>query len=447
MMLGHLADKLIMKGHDVTLVLPSNLKIPPEVVASKIHTMQFNLKESITVGKMPVNPKFLTQLKLSAIYTKPHMMGIGYSLLEDTEAMKKLATKSLDFMIIDPMVVTFMLIPYKLGLPFAIYDSDCLDHVRRIPAIPSYIPHVMMACTEEMSFFERVRNTVLNAVSTFVLATVTDMSTKHIPELSAVGIVDMLQDASLCILLRDSVVDLTRPVMPDVIQVGTLMGRPAKPLTGDLRKFMDSSPQGVILISFGSTIDELATAALTKVFAALKQLNQSVLFKVKHNLDNVPENVRVVDWMPQNDLLGHPNMKLFITRAGMNSYIEAVYQGVPLLAMPFSLDQHGTAALIKSQGFGEIINLKDFTSDELKEKIHVIIGDPRYKTQLWKNLPYIESFKPPDCEIRCFGLNTWFMAPLTSDPMRMTCPSINITWRMWWPFWWHVVCWWLWWWL
>ena len=384
MMFGHLAEKLVKKGHDVTLVLPSNLKIPPDVVALKINTLRFNLTESMAASTMPVNPTLWTQLKSSTIHITPSMMAIGYSLLQDTETMNKLATENLDFMIIDPMVVTFMLIPYKLGVPFALYDTDCFDHVRRIPVLPSYIPHVVMPYSERMSFFQRVGNTVVNAISTLILATVTDMSTEYIPELPAVGIVDMLQNASLCILLRDSAVDLTRPVMPDVVQVGTLSSRPAKPLTGELLKFMDSSSHGVVLISFGSTIDELATPVLTKVFAALKQINQRVLFKCKHKLDKVPENVHVVDWMPQNDLLGHPNMKLFITHCGMNSYLEAVYQGVPLLATPFSIDQHGTAALVKSQGFGEIIDLNDFTSEELRDTIHMMIKDPGYKNKAMK---------------------------------------------------------------
>ena len=209
------------------------------------------------------------------------------------------------------------------------------------------------------------------------------MSTEHIPELPAVGIVDMLRNASLCILLKDSILGVTRPVMPDVVPVATLIGRPAKPLSGDF-KFMDSSPQGVILISFGSSIDELATPALMKFFIALEQFNERVIFKSKQKIENVPDNVHVVDWMPQNDLLGHPNIKLFITHGGMNSYVEAVYHGIPLLVAPFAIDQHATAALVKSQGFGEILDLNDFTSDELKNLIKTITRDTRYKTTATK---------------------------------------------------------------
>ena len=172
--------------------------------------------------------------------------------------------------------------------------------------------------------------------------------------------------------------------MPDVIPVGTLIGRPAKPLMGDFAELMDSSPQGVILISFGSTVDELASPALTNLFIALQQFDERVIFKSKQKIENAPDNVHVVDWMPQNDLLAHPNMRLFVTHGGMNSFIESVYHGVPLLVAPFAVDQHGNAALVKSQGFGEILDLNDFTSDELKNLIKTITRDTRYKTTATK---------------------------------------------------------------
>ena len=92
-------------------------------------------------------------------------------------------------------------------------------------------------------------------------------------------------------------------------------------------------------------------------------------------------------------------MKLFITQCSMNSYIEAVYQGILLLGMPFAIDQHGTPALVKSQGLGEIIDLNDFSSDELKD---TIMRDPIYKNTAMKSLPYTNIHKPQDCETGIF---------------------------------------------
>ena len=37
---------------------------------------------------------------------------------------------------------------------------------------------------------------------------------------------------------------------------------------------------------------------------------------------NLGDNILLSDWVPQNDLLGHPNMKAFFTQGGTNSYNE-----------------------------------------------------------------------------------------------------------------------------
>ena len=115
-----------------------------------------------------------------------------------------------------------------------------------------------------------------------------------------------------------------------------------------------------------------------------RQLKQHIIFKYKHTIADLPKNVHVVTWMPQNDLLGHPNLKLFISHCGMNSYIEAVYQGVPMLGFPFALDQFNNGALIKAKGFGEILHLHDFTSDQLYTTINKLLNDKLYKESAQK---------------------------------------------------------------
>ena len=46
-------------------------------------------------------------------------------------------------------------------------------------------------------------------------------------------------------------------------------------------------------------------------------------------VEQVPPNVMLFDWIPQNDLLGHRNVKLFITHCGRNGQFEALYHGKP----------------------------------------------------------------------------------------------------------------------
>ncbi len=44
----------------------------------------------------------------------------------------------------------------------------------------------------------------------------------------------------------------------------------------------------------------------------------------------VGPNVKTFDWLPQNDLLGHPKIKAFVSHMGANGGYEAAYHGVPI---------------------------------------------------------------------------------------------------------------------
>ena len=96
------------------------------------------------------------------------------------------------------------------------------------------------------------------------------------------------------------------------------MARKAKPLPGELQSYMCQSINGVILVSFGTVITELPPDVIKKLLKAC----------------HIPSNVRIMSWVPKNDLLAHPNLKLFITHCGLSSIIETLYHGVPLCQRP-----------------------------------------------------------------------------------------------------------------
>ena len=61
-------------------------------------------------------------------------------------------------------------------------------------------------------------------------------------------------------------------------------------------------------------------------------------------------NVKLVDWVPQNDVLGHPAVKAFVTHAGVNSLYEAAYHAKPIVAVPLIADQPSNAAQASTHG-------------------------------------------------------------------------------------------------
>ena len=392
-MMGRLAERFVKRGHDVTLVLASNTKVPAEIQAMKIKELRFHCTELMApvspkckadFHEMAFNPSLKTQLKTLDQLTVDYHLEIGYKLLESKEVMDKMSREKWDFIVTDGVIAAYMLLPYKLGVPYGMFAVECTGHLRRIPMMPSYMPHLLTPFSDEMSFFQRVANSFFTLLMLFLPLGPSDLSSKHVPERPPTNLVELMINASVCFLMRDNVIDFVRPEMPDVIPVAAIMGRAAKPVEGDLRKILASAKDGVILVSFGSGIDELPEDVLNKFLTVFKQLKQQIIFKYKHPIPDLPDHIHVVTWMPQNDLLGHPNLKLFITHCGMNSYIEAVYQGVPVLGFPYAIDQYGNGALIKAKGFGEILQLHDFTSDELHATIHKMLNEKRYMESVKK---------------------------------------------------------------
>ena len=45
--------------------------------------------------------------------------------------------------------------------------------------------------------------------------------------------------------------------------------------------------------------------------------------------------MQVATWIPQNDVLGHKQTRVFLSHCGANSLYEAAYHGVPIVGLPF----------------------------------------------------------------------------------------------------------------
>ena len=70
--------------------------------------------------------------------------------------------------------------------------------------------------------------------------------------------------------------------------------------------------------------------ALLSVFGKLKQ---KVLWKWEtDHMEDKPPNVMLHKWLPQQDVLGHPNVKLFVSHGGQSSFQETVCHQKPAVS-------------------------------------------------------------------------------------------------------------------
>ena len=85
----------------------------------------------------------------------------------------------------------------------------------------------------------------------------------------------------------------------------------------------------------------------------------------------------VVDYAPQLDLIRRA--ALVITHAGMNTAMETLSQGVPLVAIPVTNDQPGVAARVKWTGTGEMVPLSKLDTARLTAATVRVFGDESYR--------------------------------------------------------------------
>ncbi|CAG7728974.1 unnamed protein product [Allacma fusca] len=82
--------------------------------------------------------------------------------------------------------------------------------------------------------------------------------------------------------------------------------------------------------------------------------------------------------MGSMDILGHKNIRLFITHGGGLSTQEALYNGVPLVVMPVFADQDNNARRAAEKGFAVPLEVTELTEEILLSAINKILNNPSY---------------------------------------------------------------------
>lgn len=107
----------------------------------------------------------------------------------------------------------------------------------------------------------------------------------------------------------------------------------------------------------------------------------------------IPENARVADWIPFNELLQLSDV--FVTNGGYGSFQNALSRGVPLvIAAPHFADKVDIADRVEWSGTG--INLKTGTPtpEALKKAILEVLSVEKYKRRALEIQAEIESYDP-----------------------------------------------------
>ncbi|XP_037389264.1 UDP-glucuronosyltransferase 2C1-like isoform X8 [Pygocentrus nattereri] len=191
-----------------------------------------------------------------------------------------------------------------------------------------------------------------------------------------------------------------RPFLPNFKFVGGLHCKPAKPLPKEMEEFVQSSgDDGIVVFSLGSMVKNLTKERANTIAAALGQIPQKVLWRYTgEKPDTLAPNTRLYDWIPQNDLLGHPKTKAFITHGGTNGLYEAIYHGVPMVGIPLFADQPDNLLHMKTKGAAVMLEYNKMQTKDLKDALTEVINNPSYKESMMRlsRIHHDQPMKPLD---------------------------------------------------
>lgn len=97
-------------------------------------------------------------------------------------------------------------------------------------------------------------------------------------------------------------------------------------------------------------------------------------------LKEPPANFIVVPHVPQLQVLAQTDV--FVSHGGMNSTMESLSFGVPLVVIPQMIEQEMTARRVQELGLGLALDMEALTPESLRDAIEQVAHDPAVRTNL-----------------------------------------------------------------
>ncbi|KAH8413434.1 hypothetical protein KR009_011039, partial [Drosophila setifemur] len=277
-----------------------------------------------------------------------------------------------------------------MSAPMAVIDGFVGN-----PSEISYVPNIATSATPPMGFLKRAENLAKHMFLTLMMQRLDSKvqgiykqkfaGEKDFPELP-----ELRKNISLvftnCHLISEGPI---RPMVPALAEIGGIQVKDTPdPLPKDIDEFLAKSTQGAILLSLGSNIKSTAVnpEIIQSIFKVLSGLKQNVIFKWEDekNTPGSSPNILYKKWLPQDDILAHPNIKLFITHAGKGGLTESQYHGVPMVALPVFGDQPGNANVMQNAGYGLALDLQTVTEDNFREALKEVLENKKYSQAVGK---------------------------------------------------------------
>nr|XP_022904013.1 UDP-glucuronosyltransferase 2B33-like isoform X2 [Onthophagus taurus] len=384
----------LSKSHTVTVITPNptnqknntNLKEIDIKFIYEFIEMKYDFSQY--VAKYKDEP-----LRYSTFLTTV-LTGINNEVLKHPDVKALIKDDSLSF---DLTIVEFITVPTMLAfghrfktpiIAITTTDASVLgqDSIGN-PNHPALNPDLMLKFHGDLSFMQRVFSTLSlvsrKAVAHLVKRVEDETVSKHFGD-NYPSLDELTDRIDLFLMNVNLGFHNLRPTVPAVVHFGGEMSvKPAGKLPEDIKKFLDDGKDGVVYFNLGTVIRArmIKPELLEAIFTSFARLPYRFIIKldVPDTYPGKPDNIMIKTWLPQQDILRHENVKVFITQCGLQSIEEAIYHNVPIIGLPFFGDQYSNCLQAEEKGIGIIFDVNRLDSRKLIAAIEEVINTPTYE--------------------------------------------------------------------
>ncbi|KST68478.1 glycosyltransferase [Mastigocoleus testarum] len=367
-----LANQLKMSEHEIVICSHLDGKEKIEAAGFNFYPLAEILAPKGYFNSMMMNNNTGIKAMFNGLNTMDKLRG---SEIEDlTEFISK---GKPDILIIDFLQTSGIAVAEKYEIPYFIISLSLPE------GFDANIPPIATSWQYEQTNFSKVKNRIANYIfnKIFELASTTINEYTKKNKLSKFkGITPGVRNSLAYITQVPSQFDLTQKLPENVYYTGPFVNSLVRK---NIFEFPWEKLNGkpIVYASLG-TIANNKPKIFKTIASAFEGIEAQLIMSVgdlisQQEIDAIPGKPLIVRFAPQLEILD--KAKLFITHVGMNSTLESLRAGVPILALPQTSDQPGIAARVKHIGVGEFILSKDITVESIRSTAKTILSNPEYK--------------------------------------------------------------------
>ncbi|XP_065088127.1 UDP-glycosyltransferase UGT5-like [Ochlerotatus camptorhynchus] len=393
LMFKHFIRELTQRGHKVTAITSYKFGEPIDNYTEVLIDPSYPILEKFPISAIYSSQDYQNDFKNLFLYWRLGLETSRYAL-ENKNVQQFIKRQDLHFdLIVSEQFFqeSLLMFAHKFKAPIVTIStigySDYMDRAMGLLTPWSFVPHMLLDYEDRMNVFQRSYNALLSTFDYIgrefhYLPEQNKLAKEIFNDLGPLPTIQSLEKSISAILVNSHpTLAKPRPSMVGLVNIAGAHIKPPKPLSEDLQRFMDGANHGVVYFSLGAYLQSSQMPAekrsiLLKVFGKLKQ---RVIWKFEtDDLTDVPENVMIRKWAPQNDILAHGNVVLFISHGGLFGTFESMHHGVPTLFIPFFADQPRNAARGVRSGYARQLLFKDITEDSFLANIEEMVQNSSY---------------------------------------------------------------------